>query len=103
MPQNSNELKAEFLYTLTHAIVTGTQDFIRIPADKFAIGLPASPAAAFDGYVENSDDVRDALDRLDAEGNRIRGLMTWSVNQDSVRGYQFASDYAPLVFSRCNI
>lgn len=101
LPQNSNEYKAQFLYTLTHAIVTGTQDYIQIPADKFAIGLPATREAAFDGYVENPDDVAYAFDRLDAEGNCIRGLMTWAINYDAGTGYQFVSNYAPLVFSRC--
>jgi len=98
---DSNEYKAEFLYTLTNAIVTGTQDFIRIPADKFAIGLPASPSAAGNGYVTNPDDVYNAFDRLDSEGKHIRGLMTWSINQDAVAGYNFASSYVPLVFGRC--
>jgi len=51
LSQNDNEHKAEFLYTLTHALVTGTSNFIKIPADKFAIGLPASTSAALNGYV----------------------------------------------------
>ena len=101
LSQNNNEYKAQFLYTLTNAIVTGAQGFIQIPADKFAIGLPAQPASAFNGYVENPEDVIYAFDRLDAEGNCIRGLMTWSINQDAVNNYEFVSNYAPLVFSRC--
>ena len=101
LSNNNDEYKAEFLYTLTNAIVTGTQNFIQIPADKFAIGLPASPSAAFNGYVINPGDVIDAFSRLDREGNCIRGLMTWSINQDAANGYRFASSYMPLVFGRC--
>ncbi len=97
LSQNDNALKADFLYTLTHAIVTGTQDFVKIPADKFAIGLPASPEAALNGYVENPEDIRKALARLEAEGNSIRGLMTWSVNHDMENGYQFEKWYSPMV------
>ena len=103
LSQNNNEYKGEFLYTLTHAIVTGTQEFIKIPADKFAIGLPASPSAAIDGYVENPADVKYAFDRLDAEGHCIKGLMTWSVNHDAANGYRFAYNYAPLVYGRRNM
>ena len=101
LSQDDNEYKAQFLYTLTHAIVTGTQNYIQIPADKLAIGLPASRDAAFDGYVEDPNDVIYAFNRLDDEGNCIRGLMTWAINFDAVNRYQFVSNYAPLVFSRC--
>jgi chitinase len=97
LSQNDNTRKAQFLYALTHALVTGTQDFLRIPPEKFAIGLPASPDAAFNGYVQNPADVQWALDRLAAEGNPIRGLMTWSVNQDFRNGYEFARRYGPMV------
>lgn len=100
LPSDSNEHKAAFLYTLSNAIITGTQDYVQIPADKLAIGLPASPDAAFSGYVENPDDVQLALDRLDYEGNCIRGLMTWSINQDVNNGYGFVNSYAPIVFCR---
>ncbi len=99
LSQNDNRHKAQFLYTLTHAIVTGTQDYIKIPADKFAIGLPASPESALNGYVENPEDVQWALDRLREEGNAIRGLMTWSINQDAVNGYQFLNWYSPMIFN----
>ncbi len=100
LSQSDDEHKAEFLYTLTHAIVTGTQDYIKIPADKFAIGLPASPHAAINGYVQDPEDVQWALNRLAEEGLAIRGLMTWSINHDSVNEYRFMNDYAPIVFGR---
>ncbi len=97
LSQNDDAMKADFLYTLTNAIVTGTQDFLKIPANKLAIGLPASPEAAFNGYVKNPADVSRALDRLRTEGNPIRGLMTWSVNQDYANGYEFARRYGGMV------
>ena len=99
LSQNDDEVKADFLYELTHAIVTGTEDFIKISHEKFAMGLPASPQAAKNGYVKNPEDVAWALDRLAREGNPIRGLMTWSINHDSANGYEFARRYAPMLFS----
>lgn len=98
LSQNDDAHKSEFLYTLTNAIVTGTQDYVKIPANKFAIGLPASPDAALNGYVKNPNDVITAMKRLAAEGNEIRGLMTWSVNYDSANGYEFMRRYAPFIF-----
>jgi chitinase len=95
---NNNEYKKEFLYLLTSAIVTGTSDFMRIPASKFCIGLPAAPNSAFTGYVSNPYDVLWALDKLEDDGNKIRGLMTWSINQDAVNGYQFRNWYSPMVY-----
>ncbi len=99
LAQDDNENKAPFLYTLTNAIINGTQDYVPIPADKLAIGLPSSPDAAFNGYVENPMDVAYALDQLALDGTPIRGLMTWSINQDADNGYQFIRDYAPIVYS----
>jgi chitinase len=94
LPQNDDRVKSEFLYTLSNAIVTGTSGYIKIPADKFAIGLPATPDAAIDGYVKNPDDARKAVQRLAAENNAIRGFMTWSINHDSVANYAFAKAYS---------
>ena len=98
LSQDDDEHKAEFLYSLTHAIVTGTSDFIYIPANKFAIGLPASPDAAFNGYVKNPADVLWAMERLASEGNAIRGLMTWSINHDAINNFEFVKRYSPIVF-----
>jgi chitinase len=97
LSQNDNSHKKEFLYALTHAIVTGTSDYLYIPSNKFLIGLPASTTAALNGYVQNASDVEWAMRALAAEGNPIRGLMTWSINQDSVNGYQFMNRYAPII------
>jgi len=97
LSQKDDNVKADFLYELTHAIVTGTNDFIKIPHEKFAIGLPASPDAAQNGYVKNPEDVEKALRHLASEGFAIRGLMTWSINHDFANGYEFAHRYAPML------
>jgi chitinase len=98
LSQSDNDLKSEFLFTLTTAIVTGTSNYYRIPSQKFAIGLPASQVSAMNGYVQDPADVGLALDRLEMEGRRIRGLMTWSINQDAQNGFEFISRYATMVY-----
>ncbi|MDR1065938.1 MAG: hypothetical protein LBL35_00675 [Clostridiales bacterium] len=95
LSQNDDSRKCEFLYTLTKAIVTGSQSYIKIPADKFAIGLPATPDSALNGFVRNPEDAWNAVKRLSAEGENIRGFMTWSINRDSTTNYSFAKAYAP--------
>ncbi|MFT4169905.1 MAG: glycosyl hydrolase family 18 protein [Dysgonomonas sp.] len=103
--QNDDSKKAEFLYALTKAIVTGEQTYIKIPADKFAIGIPANNDAAANGYVINPEDVQSTLDKLKNEGNEIKGLMTWSVNWDAGKSRdgisynnEFVETYAPMLF-----
>jgi chitinase len=100
LSQNDGEFKAEFLYELTTAIINGESDYIPVPARKLAIGLPASPSAALNGYVSDPTTVYRALGRLADDGNAIRGLMTWSINQDAANGYEFALSYAPLIFGQ---
>ena len=89
---------------MTHRLVTGTDNFIKIPADKFVIGLPANEDAAATGYVKNPKDVENALKRLKASGNEIKGLMTWSVNWDAGKSAtglnynnSFVNTYAPML------
>ncbi len=103
--QSNDEQKEAFLYGLTHRLVTGTDNFIKIPADKFVIGLPANEDAAATGYVKNPKDVENALKRLKASGNEIKGLMTWSVNWDAGKSAtglnynnSFVNTYAPMLF-----
>ncbi|WNN45067.1 glycosyl hydrolase family 18 protein [Winslowiella toletana] len=102
--QNDDSKKAEFLYYLTDSLVHGSRDFIRIPADKFVIGLPSNPDAAATGYARNEADVRSAWERLTAQGTPIKGLMTWSINWDTghskagnAYGYEFANRYGKLI------
>ncbi|PEI02233.1 chitinase [Pantoea agglomerans] len=107
LQQNNDNAKADFLFYLTDSIIHGTRGYVHIPADKFAIGLPSNPDAAANGYVKNAADVRTALERLDAQGTPIKGLMTWSVNWDTGRdasgnpyGYEFVNRYAEMVGER---
>ncbi|QQQ50263.1 fibronectin type III domain-containing protein [Pseudomonas syringae] len=81
--QNNDAHKKEFLYYLTDSLIHGTRGFTKIPANRLAIGLPTNNDAAATGYVINPDDVKYALDKLQEDGNPIRGLMTWSVNWDN--------------------
>jgi len=81
--QNDDAQKEDFLYYLTESLVTGTRNFIKIPHDKFIIGLPTNNDAAATGYVIDPQDVKNVLARLEAAGLPIRGLMTWSVNWDA--------------------
>jgi chitinase len=99
LASNDDARKSEFIYYLTRAIISGESDFIKIPANKLCVGLPASPISALNGYVSDPLDVIWALERLEAEGSRIRGLMTWSVNQDAANGYEFIIWYSPYVYS----
>lgn len=44
--QNDDTRKEDFLYFLTESLVLGTRDYIKIPADKFVMGLPTNNNAA---------------------------------------------------------
>lgn len=81
--QSNDAQKEDFLYYLTESLVTGTRNFMKIPSEKFIIGLPTNPDAAGSGYVIKADAVNNALARLEAAGLPIAGLMTWSVNWDA--------------------
>jgi len=102
--QDRDDIKADFLYYLTDSLVHGTRGFIKIPADKFVIGLPSNPDAAATGYVRNEGDLRTAYERLISQGTPIKGLMTWSINWDTghssagnAYGYEFAHRYGKLI------
>ncbi|AZE55879.1 Chitinase [Pseudomonas synxantha] len=102
--QNNDELKEDFLYYLTESLVTGTRDYIAIPAEKFVIGLPTNVDAAATGYVIDPAAVVNAFKRLDTAGQSIKGLMTWSVNWDDgfsrdnvTYNWEFYDRYAPLI------
>ncbi|MFU1924295.1 chitinase, partial [Klebsiella pneumoniae] len=44
--QNNDAMKEDFLYYLTESLATGSRDFVRIPAQRLAIGLPSNVDAA---------------------------------------------------------
>lgn len=85
LKQNDNAVKEDFLYFLTHSIVTGSRGFIHIPPEKFVIGLPSNNDAADNGYVADPQAVTQALLRLEQAQLAIKGLMTWSINWDNGR------------------
>ena len=80
--QNDDAVKEDFLYFLTESIVTGTRGYIKIPHDKFVMGLPSNNDGGNNGYVIDPQSVTQALARLEAASLPIKGLMTWSINWD---------------------
>lgn len=104
--QSDDSKKEIFLYGLTKRLVTGTDGWVKIPAEKFVIGIPANRDAAATGYVVEPAAVKNAMDRLEKEGHGIKGLMTWSANWDAGkdangRSYNnsFVNTYAPMLFN----
>lgn len=104
LAQNEGVRKQAFLYYLTTALVTGTYGFVKIPPDKFVIGLPCNMDAAANGFVVDPAFVKGALGQLKADGNDIRGLMTWSTSWECGRNaagdqynWNFKRHYAPLI------
>jgi chitinase len=104
LAQDDDARKEHFLFYLTKAIVTGTGGFIRIPPEKFVIGLPANSDAAATGFVVSEENTYNAFKRLDDEGLSIKGLMTWSVDWDNGKnvdgiGYNwgFQASYEGLI------
>jgi chitinase len=103
LAQNDDSVKEEFLYTISSYMING-KGFVPIPAHKLVLGLPANPDGASNGYVKNPQDLQNALARLKADGNPIKGLMTWSVNWDGgvdrngiPYNHSFINTYAPMI------
>jgi len=70
-------------------------------------GLPSSNDAAATGYVKNPQDLYRAFDRLKAQGQPLRGVMTWSVNWDmgtdaanNSYNQQFIKDYGDFIHNQ---
>ncbi|MHA0276224.1 glycosyl hydrolase family 18 protein [Enterobacter ludwigii] len=100
----SDRQKELFLYYLTDSLANGTRGYVKIPANKLVIGLPANPDAAGTGYVRDAQSVFNALSRLEAKNEAIKGLMTWSVNWDNGNkkngqhyGYEFLTRYQSIL------
>jgi len=83
LTQSNDERKEDFLYYLTDSLIHGTRSYIQIPANKLAIGLPANADAANSGYVTEPSALFAALNRLEAAGTPIRGIMSWSIDWDN--------------------
>ncbi|WP_239255196.1 chitinase [Listeria ilorinensis] len=102
--QNNDTLKKEFLYYMADSFIHGSRGFLQIPADKLVLGLPSNNDAAATGYVSNPQNVFDAFNQLQANGNAIRGIMTWSANWDEGKNKNgvsynssFADTYGPFL------
>ena len=102
--QNNDELKQEFIYYISDALSNGTRGFHKIPHDKLVFGIPSNIDAAATGFVQNPQDLYDAFDQLKAQGQALRGVMTWSVNWDmgtdkngQAYGEKFVKDYGPFI------
>ncbi|MCL2694634.1 MAG: hypothetical protein FWE60_05975, partial [Oscillospiraceae bacterium] len=69
-------------------------------SSKVAVGLPATPRAAYNGFLTNAQ-INEAFRRLTSgfrgddeicqtPYNCLGGLMTWSVQWDATNNYNFA-------------
>lgn len=101
--QNNDDLKYEFLLGMSKSLSEGTNDFIKIPADKLVLGLPSNEDAAANGFVKNPEDVYKVFDNMEQSNTPLKGLMTWSINWDSginssgiSYNQKFSKDYADL-------
>ncbi|MFA0555416.1 immunoglobulin-like domain-containing protein [Vibrio sp. 10N.222.55.A1] len=102
--QNNDALKEEFIYYISDSLINGTRGFHKIPHDKLVFGIPSSIDAAATGFVQEPQDLYDAFDSLTAQGQPLRGVMTWSINWDmgtnkngQQYNEQFIKDYGPFV------
>ncbi len=80
--QNNDNLKQEFIYHIADALVNGTNTFTKIPHDKLVFGIPTNIDAAATGYVKDPQKLYGAFEQLKAQGQPLRGVMTWSINWD---------------------
>ncbi|QLK49624.1 chitinase [Vibrio owensii] len=102
--QNNDALKHEFIYYISDSLSNGTRGFHKIPHDKLVFGIPSNIDAAATGFVQDPQDLYDAFDQLKAQGQALRGVMTWSVNWDmgtdkngQAYGEKFVKDYGPFI------
>ncbi|WP_199460510.1 immunoglobulin-like domain-containing protein [Vibrio owensii] len=102
--QNNDALKQEFIYYISDSLSNGTRGFHKIPHDKLVFGIPSNIDAAATGFVQDPQDLYDAFDQLKAQGQVLRGVMTWSVNWDmgtdkngQAYGEKFVKDYGPFI------
>ena len=74
--------KEEFIYYISDSLINGTRGYTTITNDKLVFGIPANIDGANNGFVEDPNALYAAFDRLKAQGQPLRGVMTWSVNWD---------------------
>ncbi|WIH21730.1 immunoglobulin-like domain-containing protein [Photobacterium damselae] len=80
--QNNDAMKEKFIYYISDSLANGTRGFHKIPHDKLVFGIPTNNDAAASGFVKNPQDLFNAFDRLKAQAQPLRGVMTWSINWD---------------------
>ncbi|GIU22522.1 immunoglobulin-like domain-containing protein [Shewanella sp. MBTL60-007] len=102
--QNNDSLKQEFIYHIADALANGSNGFTKIPHDKLVFGLPTNIDAAATGYVKEPQKLYSAFEQLKAQGQPLRGVMTWSVNWDMGRNAagqayneSFIKAYGPFI------
>ncbi|PKH05520.1 immunoglobulin-like domain-containing protein [Moritella sp. Urea-trap-13] len=105
--QDNDELKEEFIYYIADSLINGTRNYHKIPHDKLVFGLPSSIDAAATGYIKEPQDLYNAFERLKAQGQPLRGVMTWSVNWDmgtdaanNSYNQQFIKDYGNYIHNQ---
>ncbi|QFI39231.1 DUF5011 domain-containing protein [Moritella marina ATCC 15381] len=105
--QNNDALKEEFIYYIADSLINGTRNYHKIPHDKLVFGLPSNIDAAATGYIQDPQDLYKAFDRLKAQGQPLRGVMTWSVNWDmgtdaanNSYNQQFIKDYGNFIHNQ---
>ena len=80
--QANDAMKEKFIYYISDSLANGTRGFHKIPHDKLVFGIPTNNDAAASGFVKNPQDLFKAFDRLKAQAQPLRGVMTWSINWD---------------------
>lgn len=80
--QNNDARKYDFLLGMSQAFETGGSGFIRIPANRLALGLPSNVDAAANGYVKDPSVVYRVFEEMERNQTPLKGIMTWSVNWD---------------------
>ncbi|WP_420812227.1 immunoglobulin-like domain-containing protein [Photobacterium salinisoli] len=107
LAQSNDAVKEDFIFYMADSLANGTRGFTQIPAEKLVFGIPSNIDAAATGFIQNPADLYRAFDRMKAQGQPLKGVMTWSVNWDvgtnaSGQQYngQFAKNYGPFVHSQ---
>ncbi|THE11957.1 chitinase [Enterococcus hirae] len=95
--QNNDSKKFEFLYGISKAFNEGNNGFIKIPANRLALGIPANEDAAANGFVQDPSKVYQVFEQMKKDQTPLKGLMTWSIDWDEGRnsaGVMYNSGFA---------
>jgi len=72
--------------------ISGGTATVKIPSSKILLGFPSSRSAAGSGFL-NPADIASMVRSL---GNKIAGIMTWSIGWDQQTNWQFANAFSGL-------